>query len=299
MRRTKLHPENLAESASLAGNGADISRLAAGSCDHHHDWIGRAVTAVDPPPRHVMIDIHCHILPGVDDGAEDLSEAAEMCRQAANSGCKAMIATPHQRHPQWWNTDQRRLEVLLEQVQHRAGPKLQLHLGGEVRVDARFLGALERLTSSGVLPLAGSKYLMLEFERRRMPLDPVEVVQAVIEAGWWPIVAHPEFIPGVREDIEMAERLVEANALLQITGGSVLGEMGESARHCVTALLDRGLVHFIASDGHDTYRRPTELYRPRIAVAAKWGRDTAHRLLSDNPRAILDNRRIEARPASA
>ena len=245
-----------------------------------------------------MIDIHCHILPGIDDGAVKLSEGAEMCRHAADSGCKAMIATPHQRHPKWWNTDRRHLQALLDQLQRRVGRKPKLYLGAEIRVDRVFLESLDRLTASGVLPMAGSKYLMLEFERRQMLVDPVETALAVIEAGWWPIVAHPEFIPGLREDIGMAERLIDANALLQITGASVLGEMGEMPRRCVAALLDRELVHFIASDGHNTDHRPTELYRPKIAVASKWGRDTAQRLFSDNPRAILENRRIEARPAS-
>lgn len=245
-----------------------------------------------------MIDIHCHILPGIDDGAVDLSAGEEMCRQAANSGCTAMIATPHQRHPKWWNADRRRLEALLDQLQHRVGPTPKLYLGGEIRVDRLFLSSLDKLVASGVLPMAGSKYLMLEFERRQMLVDPVETVKAVHEAGWWPIVAHPEFIPGLREDIGMAERLVEANALLQITGASVLGEMGQMPKRCVSQLLDRGLVHFIASDGHNTDHRPSELYRPKLAVASKWGRETAQRLLSDNPQAILDKRRIEARPSS-
>lgn len=239
-----------------------------------------------------MIDIHCHILPGIDDGAVELAESVAMCRRAAAAGCEALIATPHQRHPTWWNAEVRKLEVLLHRIRDEIGDQPRLYLGGEVRIDQGFAKELDDLTNAGILSLAGSSYLLIEFERRQLSVEPVAVVEEITAAGWFPIVAHPEFIPGLRENLELARQLVEAGALMQITGMSVTGQFGDQSRVCAEALLDAGLAHFVASDAHGVESRRPGLKRARRVIARSWGEKTADRLTHTNPQAVIENRRI-------
>ena len=239
-----------------------------------------------------MIDIHCHILPGIDDGATELAESVAMCRQAAAAGCEALIATPHQRHPTWWNSEARKLEVLLGRIRQEIGDKPELYLGAEIRIDTGFSRELDQLADAGILPLANSSYLLIEFERRQLSVEPIAVVEEIKAAGWIPIVAHPEFVPGLQDDIDLAHQLVEAGALMQITGMSVTGQFGDRTQVRVEALLNANLAHFVASDAHGVEKRRPGLRRARRAIARGWGETAADRLTHTNPQAIIENRKI-------
>lgn len=240
-----------------------------------------------------MIDIHTHILPAIDDGATDAGEALKMCELATNLGCTAMIATPHQRHPLWWNTERMKLEILLDRLQKTTGDTIDLHLGAEIRVGKGFMRDLENFDNSGLASLAGSDYLLLEFERRELSVDPIEIVERVQAAGWRPIVAHPELIERFVEDLELAKTLVDTGALLQITGTSITGEFGLEPKERATALMESGLVHFVASDCHGHRHRPPGLKSAFAKIANLFGRDYATRLMIDNPKAVIENRRVE------
>ena len=220
-----------------------------------------------------------------------------MCLQAAAAGCSAIVATPHQRHPRWMNTDRDDLELLLSQIQNRVGPEPRLFLGAEIRIGDGLISDLQEISHAGLCPLADSSYLLVEFPRRQLTFDPYEIIRAVRHAGWRPIVAHPEFVPGLAEDLSIAEGLVEAGALLQLTAMSITGDFGNHARCCVRELLDRDLAHFISSDSHDTDWRRPGLKRAWLAVASRWGEETAVRLTTDNPRAVVENQVIEPRQA--
>ncbi len=241
-----------------------------------------------------MIDLHIHILPGVDDGAEDLDETVAMCRLAASSGCRALVATPHQRNNLWWNTDRGQLETLLQRVRDEVGPEPRLHLGGEIRVDGELLKALEGIPDSGLLPLAGSRYLLLEFDRHGLGPDPESVIHEVVIAGWRPIVAHAEFVPQLTREPGRVERLVELGALIQATAMSLTGDFGPATAKFIRKLLDESLVHFVASDAHDTRWRPPGLEKARQVIASRWGEETARRLTSTNPQAVIEDRPLEA-----
>src|SRR5262245_23855332 len=113
-----------------------------------------------------MIDLHCHILPGIDDGARSLSDAIAMCRAAAAAGCQALVATPHQRRGIWWNSDLPLLARLREELARAVAGEIRVLPGGEIHVDGDLLLEIEKLgrgEEAGVLPLAGSRYLLLEF----------------------------------------------------------------------------------------------------------------------------------------
>lgn len=241
-----------------------------------------------------MIDLHCHILPGVDDGARTLEEAVSMCRLAASDGCTAMVATPHQRRGEWWNDDREQLRELARRVQDAVGDSLSVHLGGEVHADPELLSELERLPDGGVLPLAGSHYILVELNVYATPAAAIHLVHEIVVAGWRPVLAHPELIPWLAVDIDLLRRLEGLGATAQVTAMSLTGEFGRRPQHDVWRMLDAGLVHFVASDSHDVRRRPPGLRRAHQMIAARAGEETARRLTTDNPRAVLEDRALSA-----
>ncbi|MEO8196936.1 MAG: CpsB/CapC family capsule biosynthesis tyrosine phosphatase [Thermoanaerobaculia bacterium] len=256
-----------------------------------------------------MIDLHLHLLPGVDDGAQTLEQALAMARLAAADGCTALVATPHQRRDEWSNDDARRLADRLAELasrlpgdgqeslpqssldEQRTLP--QLFLGGEIRVDSELLADLAKPGRSGVLALAGSRYLLLEFEPSGLGPDPVEIVQELLAEGWWPIVAHPEVIPSFWESADdPLARLVEAGALFQVTAMSVTGEFGKGAKGRAWELLRAGCVQFVASDSHRPDWRPPGLSAARKVLARELGEALATDLTERNPRAVVENRQL-------
>lgn len=241
-----------------------------------------------------MIDLHCHILPGVDDGARTLDEAVEMCRLAAADGCEAMIATPHQRRGVWWNDDTQRLRELAEQLQAAVGDGFRVALGGEVHVDPHLLDEVGRLPGGGILPLAGSRYLLIEFDTQTTPPQAADLVHEMKVSGWRPVIAHPEFIPWLAKSPQLLGHLVSLGATAQVTAMSLTGDFGRLPQKDAAAFLALGLVHFIASDSHGTRNRPPGLRRAYSFVAETWGEPAARRLTVDNPRAVLEDRPLPA-----
>ena len=237
-----------------------------------------------------MIDLHCHILPGVDDGPKTREEAIAMCRLAAEEGCRAMVATPHQRRGSWWNSDREALSALARDLQAAVGPAIKVLVGGEVHVDSELLAEVEKLPEGGICTLAGSRYLLIELDDRGRAGEAIRLVHELAVAGWIPVVAHPEFIPWLAGDLDLTARLVSLGARMQVTAMSVTGDFGKGPQADTHALLEAGLAHFVASDCHGTQRRPPGLSRAYQMIAARWGADLAKRLVSDNPRAVVQNR---------
>ena len=237
-----------------------------------------------------MIDLHMHLLPGVDDGPGQLREAIEMCRLAATGGCEVLVATPHQRHASWENTDPARLAALLDELQAGVGPTPKLLLGAEIRIDSRLLEDLDDISASGLLPLAGTRYLLLEADRLLPGPEPLDLVHELTVRAWRPIFAHPEFIPSLHRDLDLVSDLVAGGALMQVTAGSLLGRFGRTAQRIASQLVDSGLVHVVASDAHGTSWRPPDLGEAHAAIAARWGEQAAWRMCVGHPRAIIQDR---------
>ena len=237
-----------------------------------------------------MIDLHCHLLPGVDDGAADLRESLAMCRMAAQDGCTAMVATPHLRHEQWWNTDRQRLEELWLRLRDAARDDLTVFLGGEIAVNSQSCQELEMLPGGDLLPLAGSRYLLLEFHPKGMGPDPEDLIHEVTVEGWRPIIAHPERIAWLARDLGYLRALVDQGAAAQLTAMSVTGDMGRVAYDAATRMLDAGLVHFIASDAHDVRIRRPGLGKAYQRISETRGEALARQLFIVNPTAVVENR---------
>jgi protein-tyrosine phosphatase len=246
----------------------------------------------------MMIDLHCHLLPGVDDGPEDMAEAVEVCRLAAADGCEVMLATPHQRHPFWWNAEREELGLLLRQLQQAVGERPQLLSGAEIHVDGEVLSEIERLPGGTLFSLAGSRYLLLEFDRRGPTVDPVHLVHELLVAGWLPVIAHPELYPWLMARPVLVDRMAGLGALYQVTAMSLTGGFGEAVARICRDLVDAGHVHFVASDTHDPFRRPPGLSAVYAEIAGRWGDSAARELTFDNPKAVIEDRPLkEALPA--
>ncbi|MGD2114946.1 MAG: hypothetical protein PVG07_07835 [Acidobacteriota bacterium] len=241
-----------------------------------------------------MIDLHIHLLPGVDDGPGTLDEAVTMCRRAAEDGCSALVTTPHQRHEAWWNGDLQRLEARRTRLQDELGGTPRIYLGGEVRANEGLLEDLDRGPAGGVASLAGGSYLLVEFSRFIPDPDPTGLIHELAVAGWRPVLAHVEEIRWLAEDPELIGRLVGLGAMLQVTGQNVLGRNGRTVERSALDLLDAGLVHFLASDAHNLETRPPGLSEARALVARHWG-DAVGKLLTEiNPGAVVEDRPLPA-----
>jgi protein-tyrosine phosphatase len=246
-----------------------------------------------------MIDLHCHVLPGIDDGAKSLAESIAMCRAAATAGCEALVATPHQRRGVWWNGDLKTLEALRAELRAAVAPEIQVYSGGEIHVDRELLSEVARLQAgeeTGILPLAGSRYLLLEFAASWTAQSAADLIHELIVTGWRPVLAHPELISFLAEDEAVIAHLVSLGATTQVTAMSLTGDFGRRAQLFVRRLVDRGLAHFVASDSHDLLRRPPGLARAFATLKERWGEATARALTTDNPRAVVEDRPLPPLP---
>jgi protein-tyrosine phosphatase len=167
-------------------------------------------------------------------------------------------------------------------------------VGGEVHVDSELLAEVERLPGGGLLTLAGSRYLLIEFDNQGRLGEAIHLVHELVVGGWRPIVAHPEFIPWLAGDLDAVKRLVALGAMTQVTAMSVTGDFGRGPMTETHALIEEGLVHFVASDCHGVQRRPPGLRRAYQTIAGRWGAEVARRLVSDNPRAVVQNRPLSS-----
>lgn len=234
-----------------------------------------------------MIDLHHHCLPGVDDGPPDLVEAVAQCRMAASEGITTIVATPHRRHPQFDVPPPRAREVhaALEAELEREGIDLRLHLGSEIHYSERIAAGLHE---GELLDLGGNgRWFLFELPSTHVPIHLDQLVFSLHLEGFFPVLAHPERNDELAGDRGKLEKLRNQGVLMQITAGSILGDFGRTAVRASEKWLKAGLVDFIATDAHDTRRRPPLLRDALRRVAALAGEDAVKRLMIDNPGRVL------------
>ena len=231
-----------------------------------------------------MIDIHSHILPGVDDGPRNWEEAIALCRRIAEEGITTSVATPHLIDGVYDNILSR-VEPLVQQLREHlrtAGVPLEVLAGAEVDFSSRRVTAAD-----DELPtLGGSGAVLLEMPVAVVPPAIDETIFALRARGLQPVIAHPERNELLQEDPAMAANWVRAGALLQLDGDSLLGLWGRRVKRCSEALLQSGLVHALATDAHSVDRRPPRM-RKALARATELLGAQAQRLTTDGPKAIL------------
>lgn len=236
-----------------------------------------------------LVDIHCHILPSVDDGAQDLKTSLELLRMAHEDGISAMILTPHYRGNYRKNTPpilHQHYEILCEKVRQEL-PGMELYLGSEAAWE-RDLG--EKLAEGQVLTIHGSPYVLLEFEFGCMRSHVTDGVMDVVSCGYTPIIAHAERYGIFRKDKTLVDEVLSMGALIQLNADSVLGKRGFGLKRCCHRLLKQGKAHFIASDAHDSQNRKPLLGECFAYVSKRYGEDYAWILMRDNARALLSGK---------
>ena len=234
-----------------------------------------------------MIDIHSHVLPAVDDGAADWDAALALCQQAFEDGTEVLVVTPHQRHARWPNDDRAGLRATFDELRQRTGDRPRLLLGAELAVDSGLLDDVDRMPAGALLPIQGTRSVLIEFPFAPVGPEPRAIVHELVLAGWQPILAHPERISWLAGDIPTLRAVVERGARLQVTAMSVTGGFGKRAQSAALAMIDDGLVAFVASDAHHTERRPAGLGAARAAIAGRWGESAADALLRGNAITML------------
>jgi protein-tyrosine phosphatase len=239
-----------------------------------------------------LIDLHSHILPGLDDGARTLEEAIEIARAAVEDGIGAIAATPHVRED--YPTEPDEMERALSQLREalaQANVPLELHPGGEIALER--LSLLERghLCRFG---LAGNPaYLLVEFPYFGWPLDLADQLFQLRIVGITPVLAHPERNADVQDAPGRLSPLVESGTLVQITAASVDGRLGRKSRDTGLKLIDLELAHLIGSDAHHPGIRTVGMSAAAEAVGDE---AIAHWLTEAVPRAIVENSRLPERP---
>lgn len=235
-----------------------------------------------------MVDIHCHILPGLDDGAADMDEALVMARVAAQSGSRTIIATPHAGHAEAKASPEaiRAAVKSLQQQVDAAGIDLKLLPGMELLCGSR----LERILHNGAyLTLAGSRYLLVEFYFDETLPAIRGMLHSIVEHGLTPVIAHPERYEAVQRDPWVAAAWMEQGYGIQINAGSLLGYLGSDAKRTGKWLVRNGLAHLAASDGHNLETRPPRLQAVRDYLEDRVSVACAEALLFDNPQRILQD----------
>lgn len=237
-------------------------------------------------PVQGFVDLHTHILPGVDDGAKDLKEALELLTMAWENGTSHVVLTPHYRG-RWRSNTPEFLRQRFAELSAEAAkilPNLTLYLGNEAG-NVPEVG--EKVAEGRVLSLNDSRYVLLEFDYTCSRIQLINGVMDVIGSGYTPVIAHAERYEIFRKDKKLAYEVLEVGALIQLNADSVLGKCGLMAKLCCSRLLKRGMVHFIASDAHDTKERTPELRECFDYVSKRWGEEYAWELLRDNALAML------------
>lgn len=236
-----------------------------------------------------FVDIHTHILPGVDDGALNMDEALELVRMARENGTTHLVLTPHYRGRWRSNTPQllRRQFEQLEALVKDAAPDMTLYLGNEAAIE-REVG--DKVAEGRILPLHNSHYVLLEFEYGSSRIQMVDGVMGVIGCGYTPIIAHAERYRIIQKDKKLAGDLLEVGALIQLNADSVMGKCGLGIKWTCGRLLRKGLVQFIASDAHDPKERPPLLKECYEYVCKRYDRDYADALFRENALALLSGR---------
>lgn len=238
-------------------------------------------------PHMELVDIHCHLMPYVDDGAYDEEECLALLKMEAEQGVSTICLTPHLRADMFETTDaeiESHFEMVLRLAREAELP-LRLCYSREYHFDRIFR---ERLRSGNLRPMGEGRFLLVEFGWSTEAEDMLEAIETVKRAGYIPLIAHVERYAPLQADWAFAHTLREAGAFLQINAGSVLGREGMRQKQLTRKLLQHGLVYAIASDAHDTDVRIPELERCAKFVEKKYGRDKARRLLCENPKRILD-----------
>jgi protein-tyrosine phosphatase len=230
-----------------------------------------------------VIDIHSHILPGLDDGSKSLEESIAMARMAAAAGTTDIVATPHAN--QEYRFDPLVVQNKISEVQAAVGDSPQIHYGCDFHLTMENIEDALRAPEKYSIDHHG--YLLVEFSDFHIPKTTDEIFARMMRVGLLPIVTHPERNQLLQKRLPELEAWAAQGVLMQVTALSFLGRFGRTAKRFAEELMNHGLVHFVASDAHDTKWRTTDMRESRRHVEKQYGLEAADRIFEENPRAVL------------
>lgn len=218
-----------------------------------------------------MIDIHTHLIPNVDDGADSIKETLRLARAAVAEGITHTILTPH--HNRYWVTNEKdkvlKLTKEVEQVIQEANIPLTVSPSQEIRMNEEFS---EELFAGNYLPLdENGKYYLVEFSWRDFPPFARSYLQEMLDAGIVPVIAHPERQRPFLDDPDLLKGLIEMGCISQITASSIVGDYTEEIRQAAHYMMEENLIHVIASDAHDTIERPFNIVEALNILESTYG----------------------------
>ena len=242
-----------------------------------------------------MIDLHSHILPGLDDGSSDLKMSLDMARMAVADGIAAMACTPHILPGLYDNSpsDIRKRTQKFQQKLLEAQIPLQVVAGCDAHMRPDFIQGLK---ADRILTINRSRYVLFEPPHMVAPLRLEDLLFSVMTSGFMPILTHPERLKWTETNFPVIERLSAAGVWMQITAGSLTGQFGQRPKYWAEKMLALGMVHILATDAHNLTSRPPILSKAYDMASAAIGREEASHLVVTRPVNVLDNEPIENSP---
>jgi protein-tyrosine phosphatase len=232
-----------------------------------------------------VIDIHCHILPEVDDGPKSWDIAEAMCQMAAQDGIEHIVATPHSNDRYFY--DRKYLSTLLQTLQQRIGPQPVLSLGCDFHLSYDNMQSAIRKPEQ--FCIGNSHYLLVEFSNFGISPQVDDWFTQIRQRGITPIITHPERNPILQQDPHRILNWIELGCAVQVTASVFTGFWGPRPRQIADRLLKDKAVHFLSTDAHDTKRRVPILSEARKVIAKEFGEELARSLVEDNPAAVVKN----------
>ena len=212
-----------------------------------------------------MIDIHCHIVPNIDDGAKSLNDALEMAKIAYDEGIRKIVNTSHY-HPNF---------------EYKKGK--ELYYSEDI---------IEIIEQKEFYTLNNSKYLLIEFPPIRFPKNIVDIIYEIKIRGYVPILAHVERYKEVQENVNIIYDCIKEGALIQVNSSSIIGKNGKEAERVNEILLNNNMIHFIATDAHSSTRRRPIIRETYDYIVRKYGEQKAEMLFIQNPYKVIEDKEI-------
>jgi protein-tyrosine phosphatase len=235
-----------------------------------------------------MVDLHCHILSGMDDGAKSVEDSLAMAEMAIADGITHVVATPHSSNE--YRFDFAAVQQAAANLQSAVGDRLQIATGCDFHVNPENLVALKR--NAAPFCVNQKSYLLVEFNEFAIPPAMDKTLYEIQLAGLRPVITHPERNGILRSQPARLEKWVRNGCYAQVTGGSLLGRFGPGAQQTAQEWIARGLVHFVASDAHNVSNRPHKLREAQDTVRSTFGDEKAEALFVENPLAAFEGRAL-------
>jgi protein-tyrosine phosphatase len=239
-----------------------------------------------------MVDIHCHILPGLDDGPDSFEESVQMAEMAIADGITHVVGTPHSNS--MYVYDLAANQKLRDELQAKVGDQLQLATGCDFHLSFENLQDVAGNTAK--YTINQKNYLLVEFAEFAIPPSMEDTLHQLQLLGLSIIITHPERNRLIRSHQDRLRGWLHQGCYVQVTAQSLLGGFGQSARKEAEQWLDQEMIHFVASDAHSTTRRPLLLRGAYDAVASRRGQEIAQALFHDNPLAAFEGRPLPYEP---